>query len=264
MGTDDGAPLTRSVLKALDILDYLHERSDSLAPAEIASGIGVSRPTAYRLLGTMANRGWVAKDAQDPSKYHLGYHILQLAGDFLRHLDIRSVARPFMEHLSNQYDVSVRLFILDNGEVVFLDNVMGSHPFQSLLPLGKRGCLHSKAVGKAILAYLTEEQVTSIAGVHGLEARTSRTITDIAGLLAELVHVRELGYGTADQEDDESLRAVGAAILNFQNVPIGGLAISDLVSRMSVDSMRVLGEALHDTAAKISEQLGCTQYDFEE
>jgi IclR family transcriptional regulator, KDG regulon repressor len=264
METEDGVQLTRSVLKALDILDFLHQRGDALPPAEIASGIGVSRPTAYRLLATMANRGWVAKDAQDPGKYHLGYHILQLAGAFLRDLDIRSVARPFMEQLSNKYDVSVRLFILDDGEAVYLDNVMGSHPFQSLIPLGKRGCLHSKAVGKAILAHLPEEQVLAIARTRGLEARTARTITDLTELTAELARVRKRGYATADREDNESLRAVGAVILNFQNAPIGGLAISDLVSRMSDDSMEVLGEALHQTAAKVSEQLGCTQYEFME
>lgn len=264
MGTEDGNQLTRSVLKALDTLDFLHERGVALAPAEIASGIGVSRPTAYRLLATMANRGWVAKDSQDPSKYYLGYHVLQLAGTLLRDLDIRSVARPFMEQLSRQYDVSVRLFVLDNGEAVFLDNVMGSNPFQSIIPLGKRGCLHSKAVGKAILAHLPEEQVTFIAQTHGLEARTSRTITDLSQLATELARVRRMGYGIADQEDNENLRAVGAAILNFQNAPIGGLAISDLVVRMNDEHMRILGEALHDTTAKVSEQLGCTQYDFRE
>lgn len=262
MRTKDGNQLTRSVLKALDLLDFLHQRSSALPPAEIASGIGVSRPTAYRLLATMASCGWVAKDSQDPSKYRLGYHILQLAGTFLRDLDIRSVARPFMEQLSHQYDVNVRLFVLDNGEAVFLDHVMGSHPIQSLIPLGQRGCLHSKAVGKAILAYLPEEQVTFIVRTHGLEARTSRTITDLSALIKELVRVRRLGYGIADQEDNENLRAVGAVILNFQNAPIGGLAISDLVLRMNDKQMRILGEALHDTAAKVSEQLGCTQYDF--
>ncbi len=71
--------LTQSVLKALDVLECLQNERNALAPAEIARKIGVSRPTAYRLLATMANRGWVSKDSHDASKYRLGYRVLQLA-----------------------------------------------------------------------------------------------------------------------------------------------------------------------------------------
>lgn len=256
MSTKDGHQLTRSVLKALDVLEFLHRQGIALPPAEIATGIGVSRPTAYRLLATMANRGWVAKDTQDPSKYRLGYHILQLAGTFLHDLDIRSVAHPFMQQLSRQYDVSVRLFVFDSTEVVFIDVALGSHAVQSFMPLGKRGVLHSKAVGKAIMAHLPSDQVDFIVRTRGLEACTTHTITHLADLEKELERVRKLGYGIADQEDNENLRAVGAVILNFQGIPIGGLAISDLVSQMNDKRMRMLGKALSETAAKISEQLG--------
>ena len=261
MVTKDGSQLTRSVLKALDVLEFLHAKGTPLPPAEIAVGIGVSRPTAYRLLATMANRGWVAKDPHDSSKFRLGYRILQLAGTFLGDLDIRSVARPFMEQLSRKYDVSVRLFIFDNSEVVFIDVVTGSHPVQSLMPLGKRGLLHSRAVGKAILAQLPEEQVESIVRTRGLPAVTPRTITALPELKKELDRVRKLGYGVADREDNENLRAVGAPILNFQGAPIGGLAISDLVPRMNDKRVELLGKAIRNTAAKISQQLGSPHYD---
>ena len=256
MVTKDGSQLTRSVLKALDVLEFLHEQGSALPPAEIAAGIGVSRPTAYRLLATMANRGWVSKDPQDSGKFRLGYRILQLAGTFLEDLDLRSVARPFMEQLSRQYDVSVRLFILDDTEVVFIDVVAGSHSVQSFMPLGKRGLLHSIAVGKAILAHLPAEHLDRIIQTRGLPAVTPHTLTTLSELKKELERVRKMGYGIADREDNENLRAVGAAILNFQGLPIGGLAISDLVSRMNDKRIALLGKAIHNTAAKTSQQLG--------
>ena len=264
MGTAPSRQLTGSVLKAFDVLECIEDHGTPLSPAEIAKELGISRPTAHRLLITMADRGWVAKSPQEPTKYLIGYRILQLAGSVLHSLDIRSVARPYMQHLSSKYDESVRLFILDDDEVVLIDQVLGSRPLQSFLLLGERGELHSRAVGKALLAHLPDEKMASIARARGLKPRTSRTITTLGQLRKEIERTRKLGYGVADQEDIENLRAVGAAILNFQDVPVAGLAISGLVSHMTEKRMTLLGEALRGTAALISKHLGCTHYDIKQ
>ena len=258
MNRTKNGQLTGSVLKALDVLECLQKHGKPMSPPEIAAKLGLSRPTAYRLLATMENRNWVSRAPTEPNKYLVGYRILQLAGALLHNLDLRMIARPFMEQLSRTYDESVRLFILDGSEVVHIDGVLSSKPLQSIMPLGQRGCLHSKAVGKAMLAYLPQNQVERIAHDCGLAAQTPRTITNLNELKKELERVCEMGYGVADQEDVENLRAVGAAILDFQGIPVAGLAISALASQMDDARMAVLGQAIHETAAQISEQLGST------
>jgi IclR family transcriptional regulator, KDG regulon repressor len=262
MGTTPIRQLTGSVLKAFDVLECIETHGTPLSPAEIANELGISRPTAHRLLVTMAERGWVTKSPQEPTKYLIGYRILQMAGAVLHSLDIRTVARPYMQQLSAKYDESVRLFLLDGDEVVLIDQVLCSRPLQSFLPLGERGELHSRAVGKALLAHLPDEKIAGIARTRGLKPRTSHTLTSLTQLRKEIERTRKLGYGIVDQEDIENLRAVGAAILNFQGVPTAGLAISGLVSHMTEKRMALLGEAIRDTAAQISKQLGCKQYKF--
>jgi len=86
--------------------------------------------------------------------------------------------------------------------------------------------------------------------------RTNRTIVDYDQLQIELEKVQRLGYGTADNEDVDGLRAVGAALLDFQGRPIGGMAISGLLPHMSDSRMALLGDALAETAAQVSAQLG--------
>ncbi len=99
MRTANTGELTGSVLKALDVLECLQEHGRPMTPAEIASTLGISRPTTYRLLATMGNRNWVTRSPNEPNKYLLGFRVLQVAGALLGGLDIRTVARPFMERL---------------------------------------------------------------------------------------------------------------------------------------------------------------------
>ena len=256
MSKNEGVQVTRSVLKALDVLECLHNNGPPLSPAEIAQMVGISRPTAYRLLTTMATRGWVVKDAQNKGDYQIGYRVLQMAGSLLKDIDIRKVARPYMEDVSRRYDESVALWVWDEVEIVYLDRVCSTRPIQSFLALGTRGCMHSKAAGKAILARLPESELERIVRLCGLMPKTERTIVDYEQLQMELEKVRRLGYGTADNEDVDGLRAVGAAILGFQGRPIGGMAISGLMTHMSDSRMALLGDALAETAAQVSAQLG--------
>jgi DNA-binding IclR family transcriptional regulator len=248
--------VTLSLLKALDILECLHTEGPSLSPAEIASKIGISRPTTYRLLSTMALRGWVSRDPQTEGNYRLGYHVLTIAGTMLQRTDLRTLARPYMEELANTYHESVSLFLLDGKEAVHLDRVNGSRPVQAFLPLGGRGYLHSKAVGKAILAALAEPELDRIISECGLIQVTPHTITNPQRLKQELSQTRARGYGISNEEDVEGLRAVGAAILDLESRPIGGLAISGLVMHMDDARVKLLGEAIAEISRRISAALG--------
>ncbi len=256
MTSSKSGQLTGSVLKALDVLECLQEHRKPMSPPEIATKLGLSRPTAYRLLATMENRNWVTRSPTEPNKYLLGYRILQLAGALLETLDLRMIARPFIEEMSRAYNESVRLFVLDGDEAVYIDGVSSSKRLQAVMNLGQRGCLHSKAVGKAILALLPEERIEEIARDCGLVAQTPYTITDLDELKRDLARVRAMGYGIADQEDVEGLRAVGAAILDSHGTPIAGLASAGVVADRNDARLAVLGPAIHETAMRISEQLG--------
>ncbi len=248
--------VTRSLVKALDILECLHTDGPSLSPAQIAQRIDISRPTVYRLLSTMATRGWVAKDPQVEGNYRLGYHVLTIAGTMLKRIDLRTVARAYMEELSAAYDESVSLFVRDGMEAVHLDRVTSSRPVQAIMPFGGRGCLHSKAVGKAIMACLGERDVDRIIRECGLPPVTPHTITDPRRFKQDLARVAARGYGISDQEDAEGLRAVGAAILDLEDRPVGGLAISGLVIHMDDARLELLGKAVRESVAKISAALG--------
>ncbi len=254
-GAERNPGVALSILKALDILDCLHDAGPSLNPAQIARRLGMPRPTVYRLLGTLASRGWVSKDPQIEGNYQLGPHILTVAGRMLRRLDIRSLARPYLEELRRRTGESVSLFLLDGTHVIHIDRAMSESPIQASMPFGARGVLHSKAVGKAIMAQLAPTALEHLLA-RGLEPMTPHTITDPMELKRDLARTRSRGYGVSDQEDVLDLRAVGAAILDMEGFPVGGVAVSSLATRMPDERVADLGAAVAQCASQISERLG--------
>jgi len=228
----------------------------SLSPAEIAGKAGISRASAYRVIASLALTGWAMRDPKEPAKYRLGYRLVQLASSFMRDLDLRESALPHMRRLSERFDESVTLGVIHEGEFVFLARLQSSKPVPHFMLLGSSGPLHTKAIGKAVLALLPESEVDRILAERGMERRSPKSITDPVELKKELERIRQRGYATTDEEDVEGLRAVGAAILDFQGWPVGGIAIPQFVSRMGEERMKVLGEAVSETAALISRDMG--------
>ena len=100
------------------------------------------------------------------------------------------------------------------------------------------GDLHSSAYGKAILAYLPEDQVERVTEDYDLSARTENTITTTEELLEELERVRERGFSLNDGEEIRGMRAVGAPIQKRDGSVLGAVSVSKPASRMREEEFR--------------------------
>src|SRR5262245_31266343 len=78
-GADSNVSAT--ALKALAVLDFIGEQRRPITVAEVAGAIGADRATAYRMLLTLVQSGFVLKEA-DAKHYRLSFKVLSLA----RHL----------------------------------------------------------------------------------------------------------------------------------------------------------------------------------
>ena len=182
------ANLSQTVLKALDILECVAEADRPLSAAQAAKRCAVSRPTAYRLLSTLAVRGYVAQ--VDGSAYRLGTQALSLSKKVLDSLDLPELAKPHMRQLSDVANETVHLSILDNTEILYIAKVESSHSVRMTSTIGTRTNLHCTAMGKAILAFLPGGDQSKLIEQLKLTGCTPAAITDRAALVGELARVR--------------------------------------------------------------------------
>jgi len=182
--TPNESNLSQTVLKALDILECVANADRPLSASEAAKLCKVSRPTAYRLLSTLATRGYVAQVIG--SHYRLGTQALSLSKKVLDSIDLPELAKPHMRQLSDVTNETVHLSILDNTEILYIARVESSQSVRMTAKIGTRNHLHCTAMGKAILAFLPGVEQARLLEQLKLTGCTAATITAPATLVEEL------------------------------------------------------------------------------
>ena len=253
---NDEVAVTRTVRKALDILDCLSKESTPLPTKEIARCCGISRPTAYRLLSTLAAYGYVTRDHNQDERYRLGYKVLELSKSLLDGIELRQQALPFLTSLSQVTNETVHLAVLDRDEVIYIDKVESTQPVRMHSTIGSRNSVHCTSLGKAILAYLSPEERKRILASVTLERRTANTITDRARLEEHLDAVRLQGFAMDDVENEDGIRCVGAPIFGYSGKVVAAVSVSGPAYRLSAERAHELAAPVQATAAGISRELG--------
>lgn len=246
--------MSRTVLKALDVLECLAFSGQPLSAPEVAERCGLTRPTTYRLISTLAARGYVAS-GQD-GRYRLGTKMLSLSKRLIEHAQLPQLARPDLEELSRLVGESVHLGVLEDAAVLYLDKVESVSAARMYSVVGTRNPLHSTSLGKAIMALLPESERRMLLSRISFTERTPNTITDRDQLEANLEQVRLQGYAIDDVENEEGIRCVGVPVLGNAGLPIAAISISGPTVRVTPERVHEIAPVLQETGKRISEKLG--------
>ena len=224
--TEHGSVAT--VERAFDVVEYLRE-AETATLAEVTAALDVAKSTAHRHLKTLEQRGYVIREGDS---FTLGMRFLD-HGYFVRRRDpAYALAREKVEALATQTEERAQFIVEEHDEAIYVHCESGSRAVMADSRLGKRVPIHATAAGLAILSAYDDERVEGIIDRRGLEALTSRTITDRAKLFEALERVRERGYSVNDQGTIEGLRSVGAPVVGPDGEVVGALSVSGPINRI--------------------------------
>jgi DNA-binding IclR family transcriptional regulator len=245
-----------AVERALGMLERLAGAAGGLTNSELSRALEIPKSSASYILRTLERRGYVSRDPES-GRYRLGLQILSLSRNVMAQLDVRQLARPHMKALVDRTHLTCHLAILDAGEAVYVEKVDAPGFIKMDTWVGRRMKVHSTSVGKSLVAWLSANEIESIARQHGLEKRTPKTITTVPRLLKELEKVRAQGYAVDDEENNPGARCVGVPVFDAPEHVAASLGLSGTSSQVTRENVHKLAEILKATARKISHQLGC-------
>jgi IclR family KDG regulon transcriptional repressor len=222
------------VERAVDLLATFSAAEPELSLTQLSSRLNLSVSTAYRLLVTLEDRGYVERNPQTGS-YSLGVACLDLGTVFLSKVDMRDRVLPLLEHLRGECRETVHLAIIDRDQmqVIYLDKLEGLLPIGMMgSRVGGRAPAYCTGLGKCLLAYLEDSVVRKFYSTNDMQAHTANTITDLNRLLEEMAKIRERGYAVDDVEHEPDVKCVAAPVWNHRQAVVGAISVAGPEQRM--------------------------------
>src|SRR5688572_2251470 len=178
-----------AVAKALQLLATFSVRERELSLAELAGRTGIPRATAFRLLCTLEDEGFVVKE---DGEYRPGFKCFVLGNAAAAGLDLQKEARPQLVSLRNETGETTQIAILDSWQVVYLERVSSQQAVGYMT--SRAGAIlpaYCTGLGKVLLAHCPEHEVVAWAATQTFKAYTPSTITTVDRLVEELRGIRE-------------------------------------------------------------------------
>lgn len=245
-----------ALAKGLGLLTLFSEARQSLRLKEICALSGLPMPTAFRLLATLQEAGYVERLPDD--SYRPGLRVLTLGHAALRSLDLMQCAEEPLRALAESTAETVNLAVLSGDRVLYVarrrntDLVTANITVGSTLP-----AIHS-SLGKVLLADLDEDELTALVGPTNFTLPGGpNAITSSQQLLAQLREVRKRGLATQDEEVARGLRSVAAPVRASTSKAVAAVNIAVNAADYTLDELlRRYKDSLLSTADEISRRLG--------
>jgi len=249
---EDKKGLIQSVARAIQILECFNQYKE-LGVSEISKMMELHKSTTFGLISTLENYNFLEQN-KDTGKYKLGNEIFRLGTKV--NTDLLCIASPYLNDLVIRCQETVNLVAHDDCTVLYLKKVESPHSMRICTKDGEKLPIYCTAVGKAILAYLEDDEINDIMSRIKFVKFTDKTITDMDAFLQQLKKVRQRGYAEDFEELEIGLVCVAAPIFDHLNKPIAGISVSGPATRMT-DKLRLeIAEILHKYTLEISRKLG--------
>jgi IclR family KDG regulon transcriptional repressor len=242
------------VANAIRIIELFFSAGRDLSLQEIHAQTGVAKTSVLRILSTLEKLGYVHK-VPETGRFYLGSKIARAARLVVPGTDLARIARPQLEKLRDQFDETVNLAALQNGQVVYLEILESRQSFRMTADIGSAAPLHSTAVGKCVLAFPPDGQVGMPLTQIKFTRFTRNTIPTRAALAKSVSKVRAKGYATDIEENELGASCIGVPILDLNFRALAVLSISGPSARIRKNRNQIIQE-LKQTAGLIADRLG--------
>ena len=246
--------LSPSVDRAITVLEFLAQSKRGFSVSEISRNLALPKSSTFLVLAALVNRGYLQKNSET-GNYYFGVNLVKLSRKVLDNLDLRDVAKPFLNSLMRKTGLTVHLAVLADNEAVLIDRACPRSLGVGADWIGRTLDINCTGVGKALVAFFSEDQFGQLVRAKSFARHNENTIVTIARLKRELARVRELGYALDDEEDEIGLRCVGAPIFDAEQRTVAAVSVAGTTEDIPLDSVQTLAATLRQTAAEISQRL---------
>lgn len=239
--------------RGLRVLKAFDEDHPEMTLSEVAAKTGLPPAVARRCLITLVELGYVG---QHERKFLLRPAVLTIGSAFLASMQIEQVVLPPLQALRDQTGDSASLAVLSGTDILYVAHVSTDRRFRVAAGVGTRFPLHATSLGKAIAAFLPDEERAALIAGAPFQRFTERTVTDGPALAERLQLITARGYDSALDELDYGIVSVAVPIFGRDKRVIASINCSTSTTRISQDELvRTRLPLLRNAAGEIEASL---------
>ena len=211
----------KSATRTLDIIEYVVAHDRPLVAQEIAIALGIPVSSLSYLLGTLVDRGYLAREGR---RYSAGPGLQRLQaspGGF----SLAERAAPLVRTLRVQLNETTSFFVRSEWDVEAIVTETSEQALRYAVPTGARLPMHALASGKALLAALPDDELDRYFAETERVRFTPATVTAEKALRRELAEIRTTGFAVTDEEFSLGFRGIGR-VVTIGGEPVGALSVA--------------------------------------
>ncbi len=248
--------IVHNVDLAFEILFFIAKHPKS-SIEEISKNVNISPQQALKIIDVLVNRGYLNFNKKKKT-YSLGIRNFEVGYSYLTHMDIRKIAKPYLQELGEKYKENIYLAIRSGYEIVYIDAYEIDRPVLVKSRVGKLLPMYASASGKIHLADMDEEELEDFFKHVKLIPFTKNTIVDKEVLKKHIQQVKEKGYAIDDEEWEEEVRCLSVPVKDYTGKVSAGITMSAPSYRLNMEKIEEIKDDFLNTAKKLSEKLGYT------
>jgi IclR family transcriptional regulator, acetate operon repressor len=222
-------------LKPLGLLEAIADMPHPATLAELATSVGVPKPTMHRWLNSLEAAGLLQRTL-DGRRFELAPRASRLAFSILTNRPGATTRNEILRRVVQEVGEACNLTVLDGTQVSYLDRVEAEWLLRISFQQGSKVPAYCSASGKLFLALMRPAKRDLLLRLMPLERLTDNTITDKDDLLKELAEVRRLKYALDREEFLSGLVCLAVPVFQQKarlRTCVAALAIQAPITRMS-------------------------------
>jgi DNA-binding IclR family transcriptional regulator len=237
--------------RTLQVLRFLASQPDPVPLDRITRACGLPRSTAYHLLRAMIEEGFVVHLPEE-HRYGLGVAAFEVGSGFRRQEPLQRISRRLLTELVDRTGQTAHLAVLHGRDVLYVveERARGRPPL--VTDVGVRLPAHLTASGRAILSALPAAQVRALypdaSAFVDRHGTGPSTLSALRGVLSE---TRRRGHATEEGEVTPGFASVAAPVLDHNEHPVAGLAVT-----FPEGESRGVADEVRRSAALLTKRLG--------
>jgi IclR family pca regulon transcriptional regulator len=224
-----------SLARGLAVVRAFSDRRRSLTIAQISHKTGIPRAAVRRCLHTLKQLGYADSEANN---FTLKPKILTLGYSYLSSTPLTVSAQPYMDQISRTLNESCSLAVLDGNDVLYVSRSSTSRIMSVALNVGSRLPAYCTSLGRAMLAYLPDDAVSTYFNSVELKAYTERTVVSQKRLKEILTETREAGFTVVEEELEIGLRSIAVPVRGASGSVVAALNIGAQATRVTSRQMK--------------------------